>query len=85
MSGLLRGAENLDSLRQEEARRRTAIVTAEAELRMRMEYAAKFVRKTFGAGQELLIFLTQLESVEGGQRIIKESREILGMIEEVGD
>ena len=85
VSGLLRGAENLDRLRQEEARRRTAIETAEAELRMRMEHAAKFVRKTFGAGQELLIFLTQLESVEGGQRIIKESREILGMIEEVGD
>ena len=85
VSGLLRGAENLDRLRQEEARRRTAIETAEAELRMRMEYAAKFVRKTFGAGQELLIFLTQLESVEGGQRIVKESREILGMIEEVGD
>ena len=85
VSGLLRGAENLDRLRQEEARRRTAIETAEAELRMRMEHAAKFVRKTFGAGQELLIFLTQLESVEGGQRIVKESREILGMIEEVGD
>lgn len=85
VSGLLRGAENLDRLRQEEARRRTAIETAEAELRMRAEHAAKFVRETFGAGQELLIFLTQLESVEGGQRIIKESRGILGMIEEVGD
>ena len=85
VSGLLRGAENLDRLRQEEARRRTGIETAEASLWTRMEHAAKFVRKTFGAGQELLIFLTQLESIEGGQRIIKESREILGMIEEVGD
>ena len=82
--GLLNGAENLDRLRQEEARRRTAMEAAEAALRTRAEHAVKFVRKTFGAGQELLIFLTQLESVEGGQRIIKESQEILGMIEEVG-
>ena len=50
-----------------------------------MEHAAKFVRKTFGAGQELLIFLTQLESVEGGQRIIKESRGNFGDEKKLGD
>ena len=84
VSGLLSGEENLDRLRQEEARRRTATEAAEAALRMRMEHAAKFVRETFGTGQELLIFLTQLESVEGGQRVMRGSEEILGMVQEIG-
>ena len=62
----LDGAEDPGALRDEEAERRCASETAEQALRARMERAMHFVRETFGPGQELLIFLTQLEALPGG-------------------
>lgn len=65
---LLDGMRTLDALTAEEAARRAAIVDAEQTLRERMERAMRFVQATFGSGQELLIFLTQLETLPDGMR-----------------
>ena len=71
VSGLLRGKKDLDRLQHEEARRRMATEKAEATLRERMEHAMRFVRTAFGPGQELLIFLTQLEALPGGLPLLQ--------------
>ena len=65
---LLDGMRTLDALTAEEAARRAAIADAEQTLRERMERAMRFVQATFGSGQELLIFLTQLETLPDGMR-----------------
>ena len=65
---LLDGMRTLDALTAEEAARRAAIAGAEQTLRERLERAMRFVQATFGSGQELLIFLTQLETLPDGMR-----------------
>ena len=68
---LLDGMRTLDALTAEEAARRAAIADAEQTLRERLERAMRFVQATFGSGQELLIFLTQLETLPDGRRFLQ--------------
>ena len=63
--------QGLDRLNGEKARQCAVIEAAERALRTRMEHAMRFVRTTFGPGQELLIFLTQLETLPDGMRFLQ--------------
>ena len=63
--------QGLDRLNGEKVRQCVVIEAAERALRTRMEHAMRFVRTTFGPGQELLIFLTQLEALPDGMRFLQ--------------
>ena len=63
--------QGLDRLNGEKVQQCVVIEAAERALRTRMEHAMRFVRTTFGPGQELLIFLTQLEALPDGMRFLQ--------------
>ena len=81
--GLLDNSADLRALSAEEAARRTASAEAEQTLRVRMERAMRFARETFGAGQELLILLTQLEALPDGARFLQQCGLYHTLLEEV--
>lgn len=45
----------------------------QTQISARLENAMQFVAVTFGAGQELLVFLTQLENLPGISPFLKQS------------
>ena len=83
MHGLLDNSADLRALTAEESARRAASSEAEQALRVRMERAMRFVRETFGAGQELLILLTQLEALPDGMRFLQPCGLYHTLLEEV--
>lgn len=69
---LLDGAESLAPL-QQALRGQNAQQTADAAaLRTHLKNALSFVRSTFGPGQELTVFLTELEALPGAGVFLKE-------------
>ena len=67
LHALLDGADDLSALRQEEDRCRKALLQQKSSCAMQLDNAMGFVHDTFGAGHELLIFLTQLGHLPGAQ------------------
>ena len=67
---LLDDATDLRALEAETATRQNAATAAEQTALCHLENALRFVSDTFGAGQELLIFCTQLESLPGAAALL---------------
>lgn len=70
---LLENADDLEALRREEQSRRQALAEAEQTLLRHLQNAIRFVHETFGPGQELLIFLTQLENLPQAARFLPQT------------
>ena len=75
MHALLDGAENLSAAQNEAQQRREALDASGKALAQHLEHAMDFVRQTFGAGHELLIFLTQLKLLPGADGFLKASEQ----------
>ena len=63
--------DGLDGLRAETLRHSAALDDAARTADMHLENALRFVRATFGAGQELLVFLTQLAALPEAGRFLR--------------
>ena len=72
---LLDGADDLTALRQAAKAGREQLDAENAALERNIQNAMGFVRETFGAGQELLIFLTQLKNLPGADAFLKENED----------
>lgn len=70
---LLENADDLEALRREEQSRKQALAEAEQTLLRHLQNAIRFVHETFGPGQELLIFLTQLENLPQTARFLPQT------------
>ena len=68
---LLDNAADLHALEAENAARCAAADAAERTALSHLENALRFVSETFGAGQELLIFCTQLPSLPGAPALLR--------------
>lgn len=68
---LLDKAADLHALEAEKAARCAAADAAEQTALSHLENALRFVSETFGAGQELLIFCTQLPSLPGAPALLR--------------
>lgn len=62
-----------DALRQELDQCRRMHQNSRQQLLEKLNHAISFVRQTFGMGQELLIFLSRLESLPGGMSFLKQT------------
>ena len=56
---------------------------AEHALEKRIQNAMDFVHATFGAGQELLIFLTRLKNLPGADAFLKENKRYRALCAEI--
>ena len=72
---LLDGAEDLSAAQHEAQQSRKALEMSGQMLSQHLEHAMGFVRQTFGAGHELLIFLTQLKLLPGSDGFLKASEQ----------
>lgn len=70
LHALLDDADDLAALRQEAERCRQALLQQESSCSAQLDNAMGFVYDTFGAGHELLIFLTQLGHLPGAQALL---------------
>ena len=70
LHALLDDADDLAALRQEAERCRQALLQQESSCSALLDNAMGFVYDTFGAGHELLIFLTQLGRLPGAQAFL---------------
>ena len=70
---LLDNAADLHALEAEKTARCAAADAAEQTALSHLENALCFVSETFGAGQELLIFCTQLPSLPGAPALVRRS------------
>ena len=70
---LLDKAADLHALEAEKAARCAAADAAEQTALSHLENALRFVSETFGTGQELLIFCTQLPSLPGAPALLRRS------------
>ena len=70
---LLDGAENLAPLQAAVEDGTAQTDAAEHALEKRIQNAMDFVHATFGAGQELLIFLTRLKNLPGADAFLKKN------------
>ena len=70
---LLDNAADLRALEAEAAARRDAAAAAKQTAGAHLENALRFVSDTFGAGQELLIFCTQLETLPAAAPLLQHS------------
>ena len=70
LHALLDDADDLAALRQEAERCRQALLQQESSCSAQLDNAMGFVYDTFGAGHELLIFLTQLGRLPGAQAFL---------------
>ncbi len=70
LHALLDDADDLAALRQEAERCRKALLQQESSCSAQLDNAMGFVYDTFGAGHELLIFLTQLGHLPGAQAFL---------------
>ena len=77
------GADSLEPLQKtaEDGKARTD--AQRRELTARLQNAMDFVRATFGAGQELLIFLTRLKTLPGADAFLKENERFHTLCSEV--
>ncbi len=80
---LLDHEDELTLLLQEEARCRQARLSAQETLAGKLENAMQFVFSTFGAGQELLVFLTQLENLPDCKRFLQRSARYQALLSRV--
>lgn len=71
--GLVDDAENLSALHLEDTTCRQTQLAAQQALDEKLENAMQFVFSTFGSGQELLVFLTQLENLPGVRPFLQRS------------
>ena len=69
----LDAAYTLDALLRESTDRQRTVERACLRLEEHLDHALQFVRDTFGAGHELLIFLTQLKALPGIAPFLKAS------------
>ena len=70
---LLEGASDLAPLRSALAARERADAAAADAFAAQLDHALAFVPETFGAGQELLIFLTQLALLPGAEPFLRQN------------
>ena len=70
---LIDNADDLCALRAACSTRTRALDAQDTLLQSQLENAIRFIHNTFGAGQELLIFLTQLESQPDARRFLQRS------------
>ena len=80
---LLDGAENLAPLQAAVEDGTAQTDAAEHALEKRIQNAMDFVHATFGAGQELLIFLTRLKNLPGADAFLKENKRYRALCAEV--
>ena len=80
---LLENAEDLSALRRAEKAGREALDTSARACGAHLEHAMDFVRETFGAEHELLIFLTQLKNIPGADAFLKNSARYAALCKEV--
>ena len=73
LHSVLDGSADLNALAAEKNARRSAADAAEQAAFTHLENALRFVSETFGAGQELLIFCTQLDMLPGAAQLLKRS------------
>ena len=73
LHALLDDADDLAALRQEAERCRKALLQQESSCSAQLDNAMGFVYDTFGAGHELLVFLTQLGRLPGAQAFLSGS------------
>lgn len=79
----LDGADGLAALEQEAEQLRAAADAAQAAAAQHLEHAMTFMRGTFGAGQELLIFLTQLQNLPDAKPFLRKSAQFRTLWQEV--
>ena len=79
---LLDGADDTGALTAEAARMERETAALRGKTAGKIENAMSFVRETFGAGHELLIFLTQLKNLPGAGGFLKESERYLALCKE---
>ena len=79
----LEGESGLAVLESEAERSRAAAQTAAEASAVHLENALTFVRGTFGPGQELLIFLTQLQNLPDAQPFLRKSAQFAPLLREV--
>ena len=77
------GADSLEPLQKAAEDGRTRTETQRQELTARLQNAMDFVRATFGAGQELLIFLTRLKTLPGADAFLKENKRYRALCAEI--
>ena len=80
---LLDGAENLAPLQAAVEDGTAQTDAAEHALEKRIQNAMDFVHATFGAGQELLIFLTRLKNLPGADAFLKENKRYRALCAEI--
>lgn len=80
---LLDGAENLAPLQAAVEDGTAQTDAAEHALEKRIQNAMDFVHATFGAGQELLIFLTRLKHLPGADAFLKENKRYRALCAEI--
>lgn len=69
----LDGAQELSALTEEKNVRAAELEKRGQTIAAHLENAMRFVRETFGAGQELLVFLTQLDTLPEARRFLQRS------------
>ena len=69
----LDGAQELSALTEEKNVRAAELEKRGQTIAAHLENAMRFVRETFGAGQELLVFLTQLDALPEARRFLQRS------------
>lgn len=79
----LEGEDGLAALAREAEGSLAAAQTAAAACAAHLENALAFVRGTFGPGQELLIFLTQLQNLPDAQPFLRKSAQFGPLLREV--
>ena len=73
MHTLIDNADDLCALRAACSTRTRALDAQDTLLQSQLENAIRFIHNTFGSGQELLIFLTQLEAQPDARRFLQRS------------
>lgn len=79
----LDGAQELSALTEEKNVRAAELEKRGQTIAAHLENAMRFVRETFGAGQELLVFLTQLDTLPEARRFLQHSAAYAELCEEI--
>ena len=79
----LDGAQELSALTEEKNARAAELEKRGQMIAAHLENAMRFVRETFGAGQELLVFLTQLDTLPEARRFLQRSAAYAELCEEI--
>ena len=76
-------AQELSALTEEKNVRTAELEKRGQTISAHLENAMRFVRETFGAGQELLVFLTQLDALPEARRFLQRSAAYAELREEI--